>query len=218
MVDGVLYLWARNAGNSQLVWSTDRGDTWTWAEWKFTTSFGCPTFLNFGPNYSGARDDFVYVYSPDVENAYERADRMVLARVAREKIRESDAYEFLEGVDANRQPTWTRDIGRRGAVFEDPGRCYRSSVSFDAGLKRYLWAQTGLGTDTRYAGGFAIYDAPEPWGPWTTVFQTEAWDVGPGETASLPTKWMSADGRTVNLVFSGNDCFSVRQGTLVLTE
>ena len=36
MVDGVLYLWARNAGNSQLAWSTDHGQTWTWADWKFT--------------------------------------------------------------------------------------------------------------------------------------------------------------------------------------
>ncbi len=31
-----------------------------------------------------------------------------------------------------------------------------------------------------------------------------------------PAKWMSADGRTVHLVFSGNDHFSIRQGTLVL--
>ena len=31
MVDGVLYLWARNAGNSQLAWSADRGQTWTWS-------------------------------------------------------------------------------------------------------------------------------------------------------------------------------------------
>src|SRR5262249_30288569 len=48
MVDGVLYLWARNAGNAQLAWSTDHGRTWEWSDWKFTASFGCPTFLNFG--------------------------------------------------------------------------------------------------------------------------------------------------------------------------
>ena len=55
MVDGILYLWARNAGNAQLAWSSDHGLTWTWADWKFTTSFGCPTFLNFGRNYAGAQ-------------------------------------------------------------------------------------------------------------------------------------------------------------------
>jgi hypothetical protein len=109
---------------------------------------------------------------------------------------------------------WTADIARRGAVFANPGRCYRSSVSYHAGLGRYLWVQTGLGADTRFAGGLAIYDAPEPWGPWTVVFATDRWDVGPGETAGFPTKWMSPDGRTVHLVFSGNDCFSVRRAEL----
>src|SRR5207245_10174055 len=72
------------------------------------------------------------------------------------------------------------------------------------------------GGDARFRGGFGIYDAPEPWGPWTTVTYTEAWDVGPGESSSFPTKWMSGDGRTAHLVFSGDDCFSVRQATFVL--
>src|SRR5262245_29611017 len=31
MVDGVLYLWARNAGNARLAWPNDRGATWQWA-------------------------------------------------------------------------------------------------------------------------------------------------------------------------------------------
>jgi hypothetical protein len=70
-----------------------------------------------------------------------------------------------------------------------------------------------MGVDTRFRGGFAIYDAPEPWGPWTTVYFAESWDVGPGETACFPTKWMSQDGKTLYLVFSGNDNFSVRKVT-----
>jgi len=87
-------------------------------------------------------------------------------------------------------------------------------VTYCAPLKRYLWCQTGVGTDPRFAGGFSIFDGPEPWGPWTTVYHTDKWDVGPGETSSLPPKWMSADGRTVHLLFSGDDCFSVRKATL----
>ncbi len=214
MVDRVLYLWTRNADNSQLAWSADHGATWTWADWTFTTSFGCPTFLNFGRNYEGARDDFVYVYSHDSDSAYQRADRMVLARVAKNRLREQAAYEFFQAVDERGQPVWTRDIGRRGAVFNSPGRCYRSGVSYNAGLKRYLWVQTGLGEDTRFSGGLAIYDAPEPWGPWTTAYATDAWDVGPGETASFPPQWISPDGCTLDMVFSGDDCFSVRRATL----
>ena len=216
MVEGILYLWARNAGNSQLASSTDHGGTWTWADWRLSTSFGCPTFLNFGRNYEGARDEFVYICSHDSDSAYRRADRMVLARVPKNRIREQPAYEFLQTLDAQAQPVWTKDVARRGAVLTGPGRCYRSSVSYNAGLKRYLWVQTGLGEDTRFAGGLTIYDAPEPWGPWTTVFATDAWDVGPGETAGFPTKWMSPDGCTLHLVFSGDDCFSVRRATLKL--
>ncbi|HEV8542119.1 MAG TPA: hypothetical protein VGR78_07000, partial [Verrucomicrobiae bacterium] len=102
-------------------------------------------------------------------------------------------------------------IEERGAVFANPGKCYRSGITFDAGLKRYLWCQTLPGEDARFRGGFAIYDAPEPWGPWTMVFYTSQWDVGPGETCSFPTKWMSADGKTRHLVFSGEDSFSVRE-------
>lgn len=91
-----------------------------------------------------------------------------------------------------------------------------ASSPYNAGLRRYLWCQTLPGGDARFRGGFAIYDAPEPWGPWTTVAYTEEWDVGPGESSGFPTKWMSSDGRTVHLVFSGDDCFSVRKATFVL--
>jgi hypothetical protein len=216
MVKGTLYMLARNAGNSQLGWSADRGATWTWADWKFTTSFGCPTFLNFGRNYAGARDDYVYLYSHDSDSAYERADRMVLARVRSDSITKRDAYEFFTRIDAEGQGVWTNDIAGRAAVLESRGQCYRSSVSYNAPLKRYLWCQTGQGDDTRFSGGLTICDAAEPWGPWTVCFATDRWEVGPGETSSIPTKWISDDGKTFYLVFSGDDCFSVRQGKLLL--
>ncbi len=216
MVNGVLYLWVRNAANAQLAWSRDHARTWEWADWKLTTSFGCPTFLNFGKNYSGARDHFVYVYSHDHDSAYQPADQMVLARVPQDQIRNRAAYEFFKALDSRGEPTWTKDIDQRGAVFTHPGKCYRSGISHNAGLKRYLWCQTLPGADPRFQGGFSIFDAPEPWGPWTTVFSTEAWDVGPGETSSFPTRWMSSDGKTLHLVFSGDDTFAVRKATLTL--
>ena len=217
MVDGVLIMLIRNTSNSQLAWSGNHGRTWTWSDWKFKTSFGYPTFLNFGKNYAGARDEYVYIYSHDSDSAYQRADRMVLARVPTKQIKRREAYEFFQGLDGS-SPVWTDDIDRRGAVFKHEASCYRSSLSYNTALERYLWCQTGAGGDTRFRGGLAIYDAPQPWGPWTTAFYTSKWDVGPGETSCLPTKWMSRDGRTVHLVFSGDDSFSVREGTLLLRD
>jgi CubicO group peptidase (beta-lactamase class C family) len=218
MVDGVLSLLVRNAGNSQLARSTDHGRTWEWSDWKFSTSFGCPTFLNFGRNYAGARDEFAYVYSHDHDSAYQPADRMVLARVPMMQIADRASYRFFAGLAEEDQPRWSADIADRAAVFEHPGRCYRSSITWNPGLRRYLWCQTMPGEDPRFAGGFGIYDAPEPWGPWTTVFFTEYWDVGPGETQVIPAKWISNDGRTIRLVFSGDDCFSVRRAQLSVAE
>ncbi len=227
MVDGVLYLLARNVDNSQVGWSRDHGATWTWADWKFTTSFAVPTFLNFGKNYAGARDDYVYVYSQDGDSAYVGVDHMVLARVPKTKIADRTAYEFFAGTSAGAEggsgsPKWSRDIAQRKPVFTSPGQCYRTGISYNAALKRYLWCQIFPGSEhpqgPRFQGGFGIFDAPEPWGPWTTAFYTPAWDVGPGDMSVLPTKWMSADGRTVHLVFAGDDSFSVRAATLVVAE
>lgn len=230
MVDGTLYMFLRNADRqgrqSQLAWSKDHGKTWSEANWQFE-SLGYPTFLNFGQNYAGARDDFVYLVSHDNASAYEPADRFIMMRVPKTRIAERDAYEFFVKRDDRGRPVWSKEIDERGAVFEHEGKCYRSGISYNAGLGRYLWCQiipsenlefAGPRGDMRFEGGFGVYDAPEPWGPWTTAYFTKNWDVGPGETSSLPPKWMSADGKQMWLVFSGDDCFSVRRADVSIGE
>ncbi len=210
-VDGVLYMWVRNVKNSQLTWSSDRARTWHWG-FRFDTSFGSPAFLNFGKNYQGAGDEYVYVYSQDGPSAYESDDRLVLARVRKDRIRQREAYEFFAGLDGSGRPTWTADIQRRGAVFTYPGHCQRVDVVYNPGIRRYLLA---LGFN--HSGGWGIFDAPEPWGPWTTAFHTDNWGLGGTHGYRLPSKWISPDGKTLDLVFSGRapyDAFCVRRLTL----
>ncbi len=219
MIDDVLYMWIRNANEdgreSQLVWSYDNGKSWQNSEWKFTEGFGYPTFLNFGKSYNGARDNFVYIYSHNDIDAYKPADNMILARVEKNKILDINSYEFFENLDDKGNPTWSKDIRSRGAVFTHPAKCYRSGITYNAGLKRYLWCQIHPESThpqgSRFQGGFGIYEAPEPWGPWNSVYYSNGWDVGPGETMSFPAKWMSKDGKTCYLLFSGDDSFSVRK-------
>jgi hypothetical protein len=219
-LDGTLYAWFghadQNGAAAQLAWSRDHARTWTFASWQFA-EFGLIGFVNYGRDYAGARDEFVYCYSHDGPRADTPADRFVLFRVPRARLAERTAWEYFEQTDAGDRPIWTTDIGRRGAVFRNPDACLRSAVTYNAGVGRYLWWQQipqppghrDRG-DTRFEGGFGVYDAPEPWGPWTTAYFTPRWDVGPGEHADFPSRWMSADGRTLHLVFSGDDCFSVR--------
>jgi hypothetical protein len=227
-VKGVLYLWLRNVGNSQLAWSTDHGETWSCASWRFTNSFGCPTFVNFGRNYDGNEDGFVYVCSPDADNAYSLADRFVLARVASGRIRDRSAYEFFQSQAApGVTPTWTTNLDGRGAILTFPGGCYRPSVTYDSGLKRFLLVhpRPNAGSrdaagkiDVRFRGGLSIYEAPQLWGPWSVAFDTEEWDVGPGDSASFPAKWITDGGRTLYLVFSGADSFAARRAQFIVVD
>ncbi len=214
-LDGTLYMLARNTGSAQLAWSNDYGQTWSWSEWRFGEGFGCPTFLNFGRDYADARDSFVYIYSQDHPTAYRVVDHMVLARVSKNSIKDWRSYEYFAGFGQKDGPKWSADVRQREPVFVNPGKCYRSGITYNKGLGKYLWCQiiplAGDEEGPRFDGGLGIFASSQPWGPWETIFYTRKWDVGPGETASFPTKWISTDGRTCHLAFSGDDHLSIRK-------
>ncbi len=198
-LDGTLYMWLRNAGNSQLTWSVDHAVTWE-RGFKFTPAenFGCPAFLNCGQDYSLARDEYVYTYSQDGPSAYESYNRVALARVHADNIRLREAYEFFQGFDPQGTPRWTRDIRERTGVLNYNGRCRRLDVVYNPGIGRYLMALA-----FNAEGGWGIFDAPEPWGPWTTAFYTDNWGLGQTHGYRIPAKWIGGDGKTFHLVFSG---------------
>ncbi|MGH9664853.1 MAG: serine hydrolase [Bryobacteraceae bacterium] len=211
MVDGVLYMWVRNTGNAQLAWSNDLGKTWRWG-FRFEESFGSPSFLNCGPDYSGAPDSFVYSYSQIGPSAYDIDDSVALARVPRSKIRDRRAYQFFAGLTAGGAAKWTRDIAAQLPVFSFPGHCQRVDAIYHPGLRRYL-----LAIGYNHHSGWGLYDAPQPWGPWTTAFHTEHWDVTDTHGYRLTPKWSAKDGAWFDLVFSGlkqNDAFCVRRMNL----
>jgi CubicO group peptidase (beta-lactamase class C family) len=195
MVDGVLYMWVRNAGNARLAWSVDHARTWEWG-FKLEQSFGSPAFLNYGRNYDGAQDGYVYTYSQDGPSAYETDDAVVLARAPRSRLKEAAAWEFFNG--SATVPAWTAKIGERKPVFRYPGHCQRVDAVWHPALKRYL-----LVVAYGHTGGWGIFDAPRPWGPWSVAFHTEYWGLGGTHGYRIPAKWISADGRSAGLVFSG---------------
>jgi len=77
-------------------------------------------------------------------------------------------------------------------------------------------AVIGGAGDVRFSGGLGIFESDHPWGPWKTVFYTRKWDIGPGETSSIPSKWISDKGNSAYLMFSGDDYFSLRKLTFVV--
>ena len=225
-VGGVLYMWVAPQPNPhlescQIASSRNHGATWQLADWKFRFADGLtiPTFLNFGRDYAGARDEFVYSYYIEPTWGPQRATRHThtfdvhrpgrihLSRVPTSAILERERHEFFAGLGADGKPQWTRDLARKQPVFTDAaGVGWNVSVSYNPGLKRYVLATEH---DDTHAGIFGLFDAPEPWGPWTTVAYGDKWGVPTIEPTTFywnfPTKWLSADGTGFTLIFTGKD-------------
>jgi len=119
-------------------------------------------------------------------------------------------------LDDSGLPVWTSDIERQGAVFRYLRHFQWVDAVYSPGLKRYLLAH-----GFNHQGGWGIFDAPEPWGPWTVAFHTLDWGLGGRHGFRLPAKWIRPDGREMYLIFSGltpNDAFSVGRFMLRLQD
>ena len=231
MIEGVLYLFVRNYKpensddftNSRLAWSEDFGKTWQWADWHFSNTFGCPDFIQFGPDYTNTMDEFVYIVSQDNDNAYQYSPRIVLARVAKNKVIDRHAYDFFSGCDQNNNPQWSSDINDRKEIFYNPQGTQRISISYNPGIKRYILVTSHQPeNDSRtHTAALGIFESEFPWGDWRTVYYNDHWsDNCRTYHHKIPTKWISKDGKDMWLLFSGLDCgyydFCLKKVTLIL--
>lgn len=228
-VGDVVYMFVRNYRptpeadfkHARLGWSHDQGAHWTWADWYFAGTFGCPEFIQFGPGYRGARDGFVYIASQANDSAYGYSPDIVLARVEKTSVPKRDSYEFFAGLGSDGEPAWSRDIEERKPIFTDPNGTQRIAITYNAGLERFFLTTSHLppGKKATHTAALGIFEAPEPWGPWRTVLYDHDWSRGARTYHhKFPTRWMSRDGRTMWLLFSGLDggyyTFCLRMATL----
>jgi len=211
--------------------SCDHARSWRLSDWKWTMQdrLFAGTFLNFGQNYQGARDEYVYVYFTRIDVPPERPrnwihevpGRVDLARVPRERILTKDAYEWFAGRDEEGRPHWTGDIQARTHVFEDRNGIKVVSVSCHPTLHRCLLLYNPR--DNR--GHFALFEAPEPWGPWRTVaYLRDHPPFRPPEENRrvsifhfAPKWWRGGKGLEFTLVFNpGDDAWNTMQGRLLV--
>lgn len=233
----------------ELARSTNHGATWNRAPWRFLESenLTIPTFLNFGRAYRDVPEKFAgYVYAyfirperPDLEHEgpaaagliVHRPGELFLARAPVAAFPPGKAdFEFFTGLDANHQPRWGA-LEAKSPVFSDAhGVGWCLSASYHPGLGRVLLA-TEHGVS--HAGRLGIFDAPAPWGPWTTVSYHSAdapfGHERPGSElawannvffVALPTKWFDGDRFALTFTGSGrgkdNDSFNVVEGRWLL--
>ncbi len=201
-VSGTLYLIEQERGTGfdqmRIGWSTDHGATWNYngdpsTDWDYEEpdgAFSGAMFLNYGRDYDGACDSFVYMVSP-------KNNVIDLARLPVTSIADRSRHEYFTGLDGAGNPMWTSDIGMRRPMFSRPTIHWGAGVSYNPVLNRYVLA---FFVDNR--GTLAIYEGPAPWGPWSSVFEGRLFDDIEKFSVFFVNKndgmdnWLSDDGLT----------------------
>lgn len=218
MIDAV----SAQAGVAALMVSDDQGRTWSNLPDDKTPYFLGPrfaglAFVGFGPGYTGvpaALGPFVYAISND--ESWETGHNVCLARVPRDRMLDRKAWQFYAGVAS--EPAWTDDEDRARPVLSDPGRVGHPTMTWNAGLGRFLLAYFSdvvphsLATSPQVAARtwhrarhLTIVEGPTPWGPWSLVHHDPRWEgTHVAYLPQIPSAWLSADGLTGTLLFSGD--------------
>ena len=242
-VDGTLYMWrcgdadgATALDFQELYRSANHSATWRSTGVKFTQeSFGdqdfgfyCPIFLQFGKDYAGARDDYVYIYAPEIQQNRDLYPQIpgevTLMRVPKTRINVRSAYEFFAGVGTGGEPDWTFDVESRAPVFSDPenGITQHIAVVHNPGLNRYILTTEH---NEHAEGNIGVYEGPTPWGPWSTVHFSDSFGrfqtLDNGFMWVFPSKWLSEDGKDFTMIYTGkgrNDSWNTVKGRFLLAD
>ncbi len=197
---------------SYIAYSEDYGATWTEvpdSPWTGDSNFMILMWINMGQSYSLNTDGYVYAFG--IGEEAEWLDRTVyLTRVPRASIAGYSSYEYFTGL-VDGAAGWSSE--EDDAVPVDTlATALQASAIYHEGTDRYLF----LTADGRFPddlqGLGALYQAEQPWGPWTEVDRI-CFDFGCGSKGDpwtdgkyipgLMTK--GADFDTVYFTISGGD-------------
>lgn len=188
--------------------------------------FSFVDFVKCGKANLAARDDYLYIYSPEGAHAH----RLLLARVHKDSIGIRSSWEYFVEYDGSKA-VWTSDIRRRGYVHEFLEKSadgnyfgwysWLPSVVWNEGLGLYLMVNGGTyagknmtSSDEDYydswmhtrTGSLGFWYSENPWGPWHRFYYTDYWQADEQTNLTyqpkLSPKWISEDGRDMVLIWS----------------
>lgn len=224
--DGIIYNWPWLGPFVGFRWSTDLGKTWnetpcTPEKPLFGESalngepvkIGAPHFVDFGKAMEHSPDGKAYLVGHGASDGQNRryaynswitADQAYLVRVKPgvETMNDVRQYEFFAGHGVDGKAEWSRDFSaiRPIAEWRDHAGCV--TMTYNAPLRKYLMVVTdGGNTVSRYHT--YILESDQITGPWKMAaylrnFGEQAYFV------NIPSKFISADGRTMWLCYSAN--------------
>jgi hypothetical protein len=240
---------------SWLAKSTNNGMTWTdhvnSLQWPDAGGFGPGSILQSGMAQSSAlvpdsgTTPYIWIYGGKSSDPA-GSGKQYLARVPASPtnaIENLSNWRWYGGLNAAKEPMWQSSSSSATPVFTDPDHAQTLEVTYDPGIGRYLAyndhgnACLDDGTPAPCLHALALFDAPTPWGPWTTFDYVDNFEnvsgsppngcgtncsgTSPAISFAIQPKWTSADGLTIWPEYSGTgawDSLNVVQGTIGLAS
>jgi hypothetical protein len=131
-------------------------------------------------------------------------DQIYLIRVTPsvENMNDISKYEFFAGNDEKGNPVWTKNLKKIKPLLEWNNNMGCVTVTYNAPLKKYLMCVTDGGNTCSKMNTY-ILESDKITGNWKLVTYMKDF----GEQAyfvNIPSKFISADGKTAWLLYSGN--------------
>ena len=208
-------------------YSTDNGKTWTDtphtpahplfgepAKVGGKLKMGSPHVVDFGKNMQYSPDGKAYLvchgatgHNPKPRPAnlsWGTGDQIYMARVqpSIENMNDVAKYEFFAGHDAKGNAIWTHDFSKIKPLVDWNNNCGCVTMTYNAPLKKYMMCINDAGNTISRFNTY-ILESDHITGPWKLVVYMHNF----GEQAyfvNIPSKFISADGRTVWLCYSSN--------------
>ena len=169
---------------------------------------GAPHFVDFGKNMEHSPDGKAYLVGHgatrgDSTCSWISGDQIYMARVTPsvKNINDVTKYEFFAGHDTAGKPIWVKDFAKIKPLVEWNDRSGCVTIVYNAALKKYLMCVTYGGKSGNGPYDTWIVESDKITGPWRLVsymakFGQQAYFV------NIPTKFISADGRTAWLCYA----------------
>ena len=207
--------------------STDYGKTWTDsphtpakplfpepAKFMGPLKIGSPKFVDFGKNMEHSPDGKAYLVGYGAEEndpkpryanlSWISGDQIYLTRVSPsvENINDESKYEYFAGHNNDGKPIWSDDFEDIRPLLEWNNNMGCVTITYNAPLKKYLMCITD-GWPTVAKMNSYILESDKITGPWKLATYMKEFGEQ-GYFLNFPSKFISKDGLTLWLCYSGN--------------
>jgi len=181
----------------------------------YPVKIGAPHFVDFGKNMEHSPDGKAYLvaHGADINdpnpkgawnNSWITGDQVYLIRVtpSEENINDASKYEFYAGKGDNGAPTWTSDFSKIRPLLEWNNNMGCVTITYNAPLKKYIMCVTD-GGNTYSKMNTYLLESDNLTGEWKLITYMKSFGEQ-GYFVNIPTKFISKDGKTAWLLYSGN--------------